>query len=428
MSSDGELESRIDSNLKRVFDEFGLSRFSRIAVQRFLQKTATDDDTKRARSWFVDLLNQRRRAPERLGQKGCPEIVPGLRATPFWDTAELPWVEAIEANVDAIRKELMGLRTGKAIARKPEDSSSTVAAATADSAAAAAAAAAAATAAPKTQTVRRTGPSAEGATTNFFQPYRAPSWTAKGDADQRKRMLADDGLGAVGHDTGNWNVCYLRLHNMDDLFEDNRERCPKTIELTSPAGLAVNGAPPTGAIAYNHSFFSAMAPGTHITPHNGPTNKKLRCHLPLIVPPPVRDEKTGELKHWCRIRVDDEIRPFEEGKCLVFDDSFTHEVWNDHPTAPRVVLIFDIWHPDLHRKEVNLMRLMQRAKLRLHKHLCDFVRGGDGGGDNETGTGDGDGKSANSDEADAEAKGGDDFFDILHRARDIEVADADVFG
>lgn len=31
-------------------------------------------------------------------------------------------------------------------------------------------------------------------------------------------------------------------------------------------------------------YMKALAPDTHIKPHNGPTNKKLRCHLPLVVP------------------------------------------------------------------------------------------------------------------------------------------------
>jgi hypothetical protein len=111
---------------------------------------------------------------------------------------------------------------------------------------------------------------------------------------------------ALGTDRGDWNVYYLHLHNAD--YEANRARCPVTT-----ATLA--GVPRS----YQHAFFSAVAPGTHITPHTGPTNKKLRCHLPLLVPP-------GGLS---RIRVGDETVVFEEGKCFVFDDSFEHEVWND---------------------------------------------------------------------------------------------------
>ena len=33
-------------------------------------------------------------------------------------------------------------------------------------------------------------------------------------------------------------------------------------------------------------------------------------------------------------------------KVLLFDDSFEHEVWN-HTSEPRLVLIVDIWHPQL---------------------------------------------------------------------------------
>ena len=30
----------------------------------------------------------------------------------------------------------------------------------------------------------------------------------------------------------------------------------------------------------------------------------------------------------------------------IFDDSFDHEVWNN-ASSPRVVLLIDVWHPDL---------------------------------------------------------------------------------
>lgn len=34
------------------------------------------------------------------------------------------------------------------------------------------------------------------------------------------------------------------------------------------------------------------------------------------------------------------------GKCLVFDDCYEHEVWNK-TGKERVLLLFDLWHPDL---------------------------------------------------------------------------------
>ncbi len=33
---------------------------------------------------------------------------------------------------------------------------------------------------------------------------------------------------------------------------------------------------------YHHAFFSALVSHSHIVPHYGPTNKKLRFHLPLM--------------------------------------------------------------------------------------------------------------------------------------------------
>jgi aspartate beta-hydroxylase len=121
----------------------------------------------------------------------------------------------------------------------------------------------------------------------------------------RQTLFLDQASG-LGHDRGDWNVYYLHLHNAD--YSMNRARCPVTCAILD--GIPRN---------YSHSFFSAVAPGTHIAKHNGPTNKKLRCHLPLVVP------ASGE----ARIRVGDVVIPFEEGRCFVFDDSFEHEVWNE---------------------------------------------------------------------------------------------------
>ena len=40
------------------------------------------------------------------------------------------------------------------------------------------------------------------------------------------------------------------------------------------------------------------------------------------------------------------MRPWEEGKCMIFDDAYEHETWN-HTKEERVVLLFDLWHPEL---------------------------------------------------------------------------------
>ena len=81
-------------------------------------------------------------------------------------------------------------------------------------------------------------------------------------------------------------------------------------------------------------MISRLTPGTRIMAHCGSTNAVLRVHLPVKVPPGVS------------IRVADEVLTWTEGKCLIFDDSFEHEVRHEG-TQDRIVLIVDMPHPEL---------------------------------------------------------------------------------
>ncbi|KAM9626606.1 aspartyl/asparaginyl beta-hydroxylase isoform 1-T1 [Trichechus inunguis] len=81
--------------------------------------------------------------------------------------------------------------------------------------------------------------------------------------------------------------------------------------------------------------YSVMHPGTHVWPHTGPTNCRLRMHLGLVIP-----------KEGCKIRCANKTKTWEEGKVLIFDDSFEHEVWQD-ASSFRLIFIVDVWHPEL---------------------------------------------------------------------------------
>jgi beta-hydroxylase len=61
----------------------------------------------------------------------------------------------------------------------------------------------------------------------------------------------------------------------------------------------------------------------------------LRYHLGLIVPGPAGS---------CKIRVGNDVRSWQEGKSLIFDDSHPHEVWNECDSY-RVVLFVDFVRP-----------------------------------------------------------------------------------
>jgi len=83
------------------------------------------------------------------------------------------------------------------------------------------------------------------------------------------------------------------------------------------------------------AFFSILAPGKHIPAHRGPYKGVMRAHLGLKVP---------DAKEDCRIRVGDDMRHWEEGEVLLFDDTHDHEVWNDTDET-RVVLFLDVVRP-----------------------------------------------------------------------------------
>ena len=127
-----------------------------------------------------------------------------------------------------------------------------------------------------------------------------------------------------------WSALYLWKDGKP--IEENARRCPRTVEALGRVPLSRIGRR-TPAV-----LFSRLEPGAHIPPHTGMLNSRLICHLPLIVP------KGG----W--LRVGNETREWEEGKLLIFDDSIEHEAKN--PTGElRIILLFDIWRPELSEAE-----------------------------------------------------------------------------
>jgi aspartyl/asparaginyl beta-hydroxylase (cupin superfamily) len=106
------------------------------------------------------------------------------------------------------------------------------------------------------------------------------------------------------------------------------------------AKLGVEMCPRTAALmreipGMTTAMISILSPGKHILDHRGPYKGVLRYHLGLIVP---------EDAQACRIRVGDDIRRWEAGKSMIFDDTFNHEVWNDTDET-RVVLFVDVLRP-----------------------------------------------------------------------------------
>lgn len=123
-----------------------------------------------------------------------------------------------------------------------------------------------------------------------------------------------------------WTALYLWRNGT--IVEENARRFPRTMAALEKVPLShIGGRTPA-------VLFSRLEPGAHIPPHNGMLNCRLICHLPLIVP------------KGCWLRVGNEKREWEEGKLLMFDDSFEHEAMN--PTSElRIILLFDVLRPEL---------------------------------------------------------------------------------
>jgi hypothetical protein len=128
------------------------------------------------------------------------------------------------------------------------------------------------------------------------------------------------------NESRDWTALYLWRDGK--LVEEYAARCPRTVAALQNVPLSHIGSR-TPAV-----LFSRLEPGAHIPPHTGMLNSRLICHLPLIVP------------QGCWLRVGNETREWEEGKLLIFDDSIEHEAKNPSREL-RIILLFDIWRPEL---------------------------------------------------------------------------------
>jgi ornithine lipid ester-linked acyl 2-hydroxylase len=122
-------------------------------------------------------------------------------------------------------------------------------------------------------------------------------------------------------DDDNWKTFFLYGFGFEAKL--GTELCPRTAALMKQIpGMTT-------------AMFSILSPGKHILDHRGPYKGVLRYHLGLIVP---------KEKEACRIRVGEDFRHWEEGKSMIFDDTYNHEVWNDTDET-RVVLFVDVLRP-----------------------------------------------------------------------------------
>lgn len=137
-----------------------------------------------------------------------------------------------------------------------------------------------------------------------------------------------------------WGALYL-WQNGEPVLE-HQEVCPVTTEAIANLPLVFSGG------RCPNVLFSRLSAGASIPPHNGMMNTRLIGHLPLIIP----DQ--------CGLRVGSEVREWVVGEPFLFDDTVEHEAWNNSD-QDRVILIFEVWRPELTSVEQTFVKRMLEA-------------------------------------------------------------------
>lgn len=162
--------------------------------------------------------------------------------------------------------------------------------------------------------------------------------------------LSDDHFGSIDKKTNLWKVYVLKWYNK--INKSAYKECPNTCKVIDQCDDV------------HAAMFSIVEPGNYIRPHKGPSTGSLRYHLGLSVP---KDKEN------CYITVNNEKFIWEEGKSLVFDDTYIHSVYNN-TSEPRIILFLDIERPTTYfLSKLNKYLLQNSQFISFVKKVNDSV-------------------------------------------------------
>lgn len=128
------------------------------------------------------------------------------------------------------------------------------------------------------------------------------------------------------HDGRDWRMFILKAYGVD--VPEHLARCPTAARLLAACPDVVS------------CVFSFLAPHKHIPQHRGPFRGILRFHLMLSMP------KDGAGRPACELNIDGKPYLLDEGDCLLWDDTYRHEVWNRSERV-RIALLLDVWRKNM---------------------------------------------------------------------------------
>ena len=123
------------------------------------------------------------------------------------------------------------------------------------------------------------------------------------------------------NDGRDWRMLILKAYGIDN--PPNMAKCPQlaSIVASSPDVLSAS--------------ISFLSPGKHVPAHRGPFRGVLRFYLALSMPT-AADGRPGAV-----LRIADSDYRLKDGEFLLWDDTYTHEAWNNSDGV-RMVLLLDV--------------------------------------------------------------------------------------
>jgi aspartate beta-hydroxylase len=157
------------------------------------------------------------------------------------------------------------------------------------------------------------------------------------DSVPRFHELMKEQADISANDGRDWRMFIMRAYGVD--VGQNLARCPAIASL-------IEGRPEVTSCV-----LSFLAPGKHVPKHRGPFRGILRFHLMLTMP------RTPDGDVAAVLEIDGKPYRLSDGDCLLWDDTFPHEVWNNSDEV-RIALLLDVWRRDMPMDMELLSRLV----------------------------------------------------------------------
>ncbi|TIU88512.1 MAG: aspartyl/asparaginyl beta-hydroxylase domain-containing protein [Mesorhizobium sp.] len=173
-----------------------------------------------------------------------------------------------------------------------------------------------------------------------WQDIRDEALAAKLNKAPRFHDIMPEQADISANDGLDWRMFVLKAYDMT--VPENLARMPVLNRLLTECPEVKSAA------------VSFLAPRKHIPPHRGPFRGIMRFHLGLAIP------KQPDGRPATIMMINHEERRIADGECMLWDDTFEHEVMNNSD-QPRVALLLDVWRPQMPLDMEILSRVIVRG-------------------------------------------------------------------